>query len=41
MASLGQQGGDDSDDGMDAFMEKFKTHKYENAFNESTWEEVM
>ncbi|XP_062411960.1 tetratricopeptide repeat protein 4 [Sardina pilchardus] len=39
MASLGQQGGEDSDDGMDEFMDKFKTHKYKNAFNESTWEE--
>ncbi|XP_066520916.1 tetratricopeptide repeat protein 4 [Hoplias malabaricus] len=29
----------DSDDGMDEFMEKFKTHKYKNAFNESNWEE--
>lgn len=40
MAFLGQQGGDDSDDGMDEFMEKFKTEKYKNAFNESNWEEV-
>ncbi|XP_041912672.1 tetratricopeptide repeat protein 4 [Alosa sapidissima] len=39
MASLGQQGGEDSDDGMDAFMDKFKTQKYKNGFNESTWEE--
>ncbi|KAL2090211.1 hypothetical protein ACEWY4_014899 [Coilia grayii] len=39
MASLGQQGGEDSDDGMDEFMEKFKTQKYKNAFNESSWEE--
>ncbi|KAI4891914.1 hypothetical protein NFI96_030001 [Prochilodus magdalenae] len=30
---------DDSDDGMDEFMEKFKTQKYKNAFNESNWEE--
>lgn len=31
---------DDSDDDfMDAFMDKFKTEKYENAFNEETWEE--
>ncbi|XP_007257243.3 tetratricopeptide repeat protein 4 [Astyanax mexicanus] len=29
----------DSDDGMDEFMEKFKTQKYKNAFNESNWEE--
>uniref|UniRef100_A0A8B9H2D1 Cns1/TTC4 wheel domain-containing protein n=1 Tax=Astyanax mexicanus TaxID=7994 RepID=A0A8B9H2D1_ASTMX len=27
------------DDGMDEFMEKFKTQKYKNAFNESNWEE--
>lgn len=32
--------GEDSDDGMDEFMEKFKTQKYHNAFNESNWEEV-
>jgi len=32
--------GEDSDDGMDEFMEKFKTQKYKNAFNESNWEEV-
>lgn len=31
--------GEDSDDGMDEFMEKFKTQKYHNAFNESNWEE--
>lgn len=31
---------DDSDeDFMDAFMDKFKTEKYDNAFNEETWEE--
>lgn len=31
---------DDSDDDvMDAFMDKFKTEKYKNAFNEETWEE--
>lgn len=31
---------DDSDeDFMDAFMDKFKTEKYENAFNEENWEE--
>ncbi|XP_056133600.1 tetratricopeptide repeat protein 4 [Lampris incognitus] len=30
---------EDSDDGMDEFMEKFKTHKYKNAFNERNWEE--
>ncbi|XP_067086749.1 tetratricopeptide repeat protein 4 [Osmerus mordax] len=38
MASLQQQG-DDSDDGMDEFMDKFKKEKYKNGFNESTWEE--
>lgn len=32
--------GEDSDDGMDAFMETFKTQKYKNAFNENNWEEV-
>lgn len=32
--------GEDSDDGMDEFMESFKTKKYKNAFNESSWEEV-
>ncbi|XP_073708744.1 tetratricopeptide repeat protein 4 [Garra rufa] len=31
--------GDDSDDDMDEFMEKFKTQKYKNAFSESNWEE--
>ncbi|XP_060723614.1 tetratricopeptide repeat protein 4 isoform X2 [Tachysurus vachellii] len=30
---------EDSDDGMDEFMEKFKTHKYKNAFSENNWEE--
>ncbi|KAF5903177.1 tetratricopeptide repeat protein 4, partial [Clarias magur] len=30
---------EESDDGMDEFMEKFKTHKYQNAFSESNWEE--
>ncbi|XP_060775866.1 tetratricopeptide repeat protein 4 [Neoarius graeffei] len=30
---------EESDDGMDEFMEKFKTHKYQNAFSESSWEE--
>ena len=40
MASLGQQGGDESDDGMDEFMDRFRTEKYKNAFNESNWEEV-
>ena len=30
----------DSDDGMDAFMDKFKTQRYKNAFSENNWEEV-
>lgn len=30
---------DDSDDGMDAFMDKFKTGRYKNAFDENNWEE--
>lgn len=38
MAAPGQ--GEDSDDAMDEFMEKFKKQKYKNAFNESNWEEV-
>lgn len=38
MASTGLQ--HDSDDDMDEFMEKFKTMKYKNAFNEDNWEEV-
>lgn len=38
MAAPGQ--GEDSDDGMDEFMEKFKKQKYKNAFDESNWEEV-
>lgn len=38
MASQARE--EDSDDGMDEFMEKFKTHKYKNAFSESNWEEV-
>lgn len=29
----------DSDDGMDAFMDKFKTQRYKNAFSENNWEE--
>lgn len=29
----------DDEDYMDAFMDKFKTEKYENAFNEATWKE--
>uniref|UniRef100_A0A3B4BEB3 Cns1/TTC4 wheel domain-containing protein n=1 Tax=Periophthalmus magnuspinnatus TaxID=409849 RepID=A0A3B4BEB3_9GOBI len=29
------------DDVMDAFIDKFKTEKYKNAFNEETWEEEM
>lgn len=40
MASLSQQG-DDSDDGMDDFMEKFKKEKYSNAFSEKNWEQVV
>lgn len=32
--------GEDSDDAMDEFMEKFKKQKYKNALNESNWEEV-
>lgn len=38
MASTGLQ--HDSDDDMDEFMERFKTMKYKNAFNEDNWEEV-
>lgn len=38
MASTGLQ--HDSDDDMDEFMDKFKTMKYKNAFNEDAWEEV-
>lgn len=38
MASTGLQ--HESDDDMDEFMEKFKTMKYKNGFNEDTWEEV-
>lgn len=30
---------DRDEDSMDAFMDKFKTEKYMNAFNEETWEE--
>uniref|UniRef100_A0A3Q4AUN7 Cns1/TTC4 wheel domain-containing protein n=1 Tax=Mola mola TaxID=94237 RepID=A0A3Q4AUN7_MOLML len=29
----------ESDDGMDAFMDKFKTQRYKNAFSENNWEE--
>lgn len=29
----------DSDDDMDLFMDKFKTQRYKNGFNEDTWEE--
>lgn len=29
----------DSDDGMDEFMDKFKTQGYKNAFSEANWEE--
>lgn len=38
MASTGLQ--HDSEDDMDEFMDKFKTMKYKNAFNEDNWEEV-
>ncbi|KAL1022770.1 hypothetical protein UPYG_G00032070 [Umbra pygmaea] len=38
MASPAQQG-DDSDDDMDGFMERFKKEKYSNAFSEDNWEE--
>lgn len=38
MASTGVQS--DSDDGMDEFMDKFKTQRYKNAFTENNWEEV-
>lgn len=31
---------DSDEDDMDAFMEKFKNHKYKNAFSEENWEEV-
>ncbi|KAM3876337.1 tetratricopeptide repeat protein 4 [Diretmus argenteus] len=37
MASTAPQ--EDSDDGMDDFMDKFKTTKYKNGFSESNWEE--
>uniref|UniRef100_A0A3P9J1B7 Tetratricopeptide repeat domain 4 n=1 Tax=Oryzias latipes TaxID=8090 RepID=A0A3P9J1B7_ORYLA len=29
----------DSDDGMDEFMDKFKTQRYKNAFSENNWEQ--
>uniref|UniRef100_A0A3Q0RY35 Tetratricopeptide repeat domain 4 n=1 Tax=Amphilophus citrinellus TaxID=61819 RepID=A0A3Q0RY35_AMPCI len=29
----------DSDDGMDEFMDKFKTQRYKNAFSENNWKE--
>ena len=38
MTSKGAQS--DSDDGMDEFMDKFKTQRYRNAFTENNWEEV-
>lgn len=38
MASLEAQ--HESDDGMDEFMDKFKTQRYKNAFSEDNWEEV-
>ncbi|MED6295050.1 hypothetical protein CHARACLAT_027429 [Characodon lateralis] len=37
MASTDVQ--DDSDDGMDAFMDKFKSQRYKNAFSEKNWEQ--
>ncbi|XP_015232135.1 PREDICTED: tetratricopeptide repeat protein 4 [Cyprinodon variegatus] len=37
MASTEAQ--DDSDDGMDAFMDKFKSQRYKNALSENNWEE--
>ncbi|XP_040896781.1 tetratricopeptide repeat protein 4 [Toxotes jaculatrix] len=37
MASSTEQ--NDSDDGMDEFMDKFKTQRYKNAFSEDSWEE--
>ncbi|KAF7202677.1 tetratricopeptide repeat protein 4 isoform X2 [Nothobranchius furzeri] len=37
MASTAVQS--DSDDGMDEFMDKFKTQRYKKGFNEDTWEE--
>lgn len=30
----------DSEDDMDAFMDKFKTQRYKRGFNEDNWEEV-
>ncbi|TNN28724.1 hypothetical protein EYF80_061127 [Liparis tanakae] len=30
----------DSDDGMDALMDHFKTNSYKNAFSEDNWQEV-
>lgn len=30
----------ESDDGMDEFMDKFKTQRYKNAFTENNWEDV-
>lgn len=38
MASADAQ--DDSDDGMDAFMDKFKAQRYKNGLSENNWEEV-
>ncbi|XP_035996804.1 tetratricopeptide repeat protein 4 [Fundulus heteroclitus] len=37
MASTDVQ--DDSDDGMDAFMDRFKSQRYKNALSENKWEE--
>ncbi|TKS74274.1 Tetratricopeptide repeat protein 4 [Collichthys lucidus] len=39
MASSGAQY--ESDDGMDEFMDKFKTQRYKNAFPEEGWEEPL
>lgn len=30
----------DSDDGMDEFMDRFKTERYKHGFSENNWEEV-
>ncbi|KAJ8376389.1 hypothetical protein SKAU_G00069690 [Synaphobranchus kaupii] len=36
---MASQAQDDSDDGMDAFMDKFTKEKYKGGFNEDNWEE--
>ncbi|KAJ8278984.1 hypothetical protein COCON_G00060500 [Conger conger] len=36
---MASQAQDDSDDGMDAFMDKFTKQKYKDGFNENNWEE--